>query len=188
MSDQKDKDFISMLTDETFKEAENVSDKGLSNEEYFNLRNSNETNETNNILEFKPKEAFHSHRELNSLDMMIRMGFKNIAGDLSQDKLFKININDFEVDIPSNWSVFEELCLEDISSVQIHKNDQTHKELFDILSLMLGEESERIFLVKNFEKLSLLNFNSSNSNIADNFESLLLMEITAEPESVQKIA
>lgn len=189
MKDYSDKDLITMLTEETFKEADSVSSAGLSNEDYFDLRNSDKRTEDNKVLEFR-KKPFEDHtaKDLNSLDMMVRLGFKNITGSLSSDRLFKININDFEVAIPSNWSVFEELCLDEISYVQINRDNASHRELFEVLSLMLGEESEKIFLVKNHEKISLLNFNNENSKIADNFENLLLMEITSDNSQLEKIA
>jgi hypothetical protein len=100
---------------------------------------------------------------------------------------YQFVINGFEVDIPSNWSVFN--IVEDYKA--FHLKSGENSELLDVLKLIMDVSADDFLIIKSRSSIKIIGFKNQNSTLREAIENLYNLEIQlgiAQEKKIQKKA
>lgn len=155
MSNMNDEsDFLSKLTEETFLNL----DSGDYEVHEFDYEN---------VIEFKKIESKH---DLDAFSIILENleGVKVTNTKLDSNTMcYKFNLNNFMIDIPTNWGPFN--IVDDYKFLKLDKSNCDH-EFISTLKIILEVEDDCFVMIKEKEKLKLLGFQKSNLRLIESLD------------------
>jgi hypothetical protein len=149
----KDIDFITLLTEETIKDAENMqTSPSFDGDIVCPAVENNVTYLSDRVESTQSDKSYVVYSE--------EMGLATFSVNLDKDlKSYRLHLNDTTLDFPINWDFFKRLNQNEESFVKIENN-----ELTSVIGSVMNVELKEIFFIKNENNLDVICIDEGHSS------------------------